>query len=202
MTQRVTQAEFARIARVNRSTVTRWIRNGRISLGADGRIDVARAMREREATESPMPHHQARKAQIDEQKSAGVAPGSNGAAPPGNSGELTTDSSVAQISAGLKLETYRLQKAKAEKAALELDQMAGALVERAEVEFVLDDFGQVLRSLLESMADRLSGPLAGHRGDTNAIHKDLEDAAHDLLTEISAHMARRLEHLQQYRSAT
>lgn len=195
MTQRVTQAEFARIANVNRSTVTRWIRNGRISLGPDGRIDVARAMREREATESPMPHHQARKAQIDEQKAAHVAQGGNGAAPGGNGYGITADSPVTEISGGLKYQTYLLQKAKAEKAALEVDQMAGALVERAEVDFVLEDLGQVLRALLESRADRLAGPLASHRGDVNAIHAALEEDAHELLVELSAHMARRVEQI-------
>ena len=196
MSQRVTQAEFARIAGVNRSTVTRWIRNGRITAGKDGRIDVDRALRERETTESPMPHHQARKAQFDERKAAAPAGNGNGTgsgtgapAPP------TADSPIGDISAALKLETYRLQKAKAEKAALEADRLAGSLVEYADVEFVLDDLGQVLRALLESQADRLAGTLAGHRGDTNAIHATLEEAAHELLTEISGHMARRMERL-------
>lgn len=195
MTDRVTQAEFARITKVNRSTVTRWIRNGRISLGDDGRIDVARAIREREATESPMPHHQARKAQFDDQKAAIVAPGGNGSAPPGNRAGLSADSPIDNITAALKLETYRLQKARAEKAALEVDRLAGALIDYADVEFVIDDIGQVLRALLESQADRLAGTLAAHRGDANAIHASLEEAAHELLAEISGHMARRMEKL-------
>ena len=63
---RVTQAEFARLAGVNRSTVHRWIQNGRIEADAHGLIDPDAAARMRDATESPMPHHQARKAQFDE----------------------------------------------------------------------------------------------------------------------------------------
>lgn len=68
MKTRVHQAEFARLANVNRSTVNRWIQSGRIEVGPDGMIDVAQAMRQRTATESPEPRHQARKAQFDEQK--------------------------------------------------------------------------------------------------------------------------------------
>jgi hypothetical protein len=62
---RVTQAEFARLSGVNRSTVHRWIQNGRIETDAHGLIDPDTAARMREATESPLPHHQARKAQFD-----------------------------------------------------------------------------------------------------------------------------------------
>lgn len=193
MTQRVTQAEFARIANVNRSTVNRWVRNGRISAGDDGRIDVADALRQRDATESPMPHHQARKTQFDEEKAAAGAPGGDGGMPLGPAAGLTGQSPVTDISTALKLETYRLQKAKAEKAAMEVDLMAGALVERAEIDFVHDDLGHTLRALIEGLADRYTGPLAAHRSDNNAIHKTLEDAARDILEEISAHLRRRME---------
>ena len=73
MTARVTQAEFARITGVNRSTVHRWIQNGRIEVDAQGLIDPGAAARMRDATESPLPHHQARKAQFDEAR-AGQGP--------------------------------------------------------------------------------------------------------------------------------
>lgn len=43
MAQRVTQAEFARIRGVSRKTVTLWKQKGRIAVGKDGLIDVAKA---------------------------------------------------------------------------------------------------------------------------------------------------------------
>jgi ethanolamine utilization microcompartment shell protein EutS len=78
---------------------------------------------------------------------------------------------------------------------MELDKLAGSLVERAEVDYVLADFGLSLRGLLEGLPDRLSGALAAHRGDVNAIHKALDDTAHDLLTEMSELMKRKMEAL-------
>jgi hypothetical protein len=65
MSERITRAEFARRAGVNKSTITRWIGSGRITLGPDGMLDEAEAHRQRAASESPAPHHQARKAQLD-----------------------------------------------------------------------------------------------------------------------------------------
>ena len=70
MGSRITRAEFARRAKVNRSTITRWIESGRLTLGADGLLDEAEAHRQRAASESPQPHHQARKAQLDLEKTA------------------------------------------------------------------------------------------------------------------------------------
>ncbi len=102
---------------------------------------------------------------------------------------------VLDLGARLKLETWKLQKAKAERENMELDKLAGLLVERAEVDYVLADFGNTLRGLLEGLPDRLAGALAAHRGDVNAIHKALDDAAHDLLTEMSELMKRKMEAL-------
>ena len=188
MGDRVTRAEFARRQGVARSTVTRWIESGRISVGSDGLIDVERGGRERAATESPMPHHQARKAQIDAQK-AQPAPADVSTDQPVE--PLTGYSAPEQVGVALKLETYKLQRAKAELAAIEVDKMAGALVERQEVDFVLADFGITLRRLIEGLPARLTGQIAGCRGDSAAIHKTLADAAHDLLTEMADHMARK-----------
>lgn len=196
MSDRVSQAEFARIAKVHRGTVNRWIKSGRITTDADGRIDVRRALRERDASESPMPHHQARKAQFDEAKAgASSAAGENAAHAPAQAATQPAEPApaVEKISTALKLETYKLQKAKAERAAIEVDQLAGALVDRAEIDFVLTDFGNTLRALIEGIPDRLTGPIAAHRGDSNAIHKTLEDSAHDLLAEMADHMQRRIE---------
>ncbi len=204
----VTQAEFARICGVNRSTVTRWIQNGRIGVDAHGLIDPVEAARMREATESPAAHHQARKAQFDEQRAAapGVAPGATGATGPaaGQNGPQARFSEpvggepmpqAEKLGIALKLETYKLQKAKAETANLELDKLAGVLAERAEFDFVLADFGNTLRGLLAGLPDRLAPAVAALRGDTAAIHHAIEQATHETLLQISDHMTRKTKGL-------
>ena len=190
----VKPSEFARICGVNRSTVTRWIQNGRIALVGNGLIDSDQAARMREETESPLPHHQARKAQFDEAREATAIPEEkqiDSGATAQQSDNKKQGSDATNVSAALKHETWRLQRAKAEMAALEVDKMAGALVERSEVDFVLAEFGNTLRALLEGMPDRLAGQLSAHRGDASRIHKDLEDAAFDVLSEISQLMQRK-----------
>lgn len=208
MTNRITQAEFARQLRVNRSTVHRWIASGRIQADDQGLIDPDAARVMREATESPLPHHQARKAQFDEAREAsGINPQEKAAqaapvAPATGQTERNAPASepmpaMEKLGAALKLETWRLQKAKAELANVELDKAAGALAERAELDYVLADFGNTLRGLMEGLPDRLAPALAAHRGDVGAIHKDMEDTARDLLTEMSDHMKRKMEAITQ-----
>ena len=182
---RVTQAEFARMAGVNRSTVHRWLQNGRIEADAHGLIDPDAAARMREATESPMPHHQARKAQFDEARE-GV--GQGGAEKTQQAGQEAQQPATH----GLQKPADVYMARKAEKIALEIDKMAGALVERADVDFVLADFGNTLRDLLESLPDRVSPSVARHRGDVGAIHAELSGVAADLLNEISEHMKRKM----------
>ena len=195
----VNQADFARLCGVDRSTVNRWLKAGRIEADAQGRIDPEAAQRLRIATESPMPHHQARKAQFEEARAAsGMADGSI-AAPAGSQAASAQPSepmpAAERIGTALRLETYKLQRAKAELAAMEIDRQAGALVERAEVEFVLADFGNCLRAVMESLPDRLSGELAAHQGNVTAIHKCLEDAAREVLNEIAGRITQKMRAL-------
>lgn len=186
----VTQSEFARLMGVNRSTVTRWIQNGRLSAEASGLIDPETGRRQVTETESPLPHHRARKAQFEQARegqgmdAAETPPVVPENAPVGD-----------QVAAALRLETWKLQKAKAELANMEVDQKAGLLVERAEVDYVLADFGNTLRALLEGLPDRLAPAISAHRGDVNAIHVELETVAAELLRDISEHMKRRMEAL-------
>ena len=191
---RVSQAEFARLCGVNRSTVNRWIKTGRIEADAQGRIDPAAAQRLRLATESPLPHHQARKAQFDEARAGGDTEEGGETAPAGAE-EAAEPSSLEGLGHQLKRATVELQRNKAELAAMEIDKAAGALVAREDIDFVLADFGGTLRGLMEGLPDRLAGEIAAHRGDVNAIHKSLEDAAREILLAISAQMERRIEEL-------
>lgn len=212
----VTQSEFARIQGVNKSTVMRWLRSGRMEATPQGLIDVQAAQRMLEATGSPAPHHQARKAQFDEARNAaqgafsGAAPTNhlqnsqnaptgpqNGQQTPGATPRNATEGMPAaeKIGTALKLETYKLQKAKAETANVELDKMAGALCERAEVDYALNDFGNTLRALLEAMPDRLASQLSTLHGDVAAMHKAIEEAMHDALASMAENMTRKTQRL-------
>jgi|GEM_PF-2609084 len=209
MSNPVTPVEFARLCGVNRSTVSRWLRNGRIAADAQGLLDPATADRMRAATESPLPHHQARKAQFDEARAAGRG-GDPASAPPGEPAaavepavteEEATPPAPAEPSVAtvlgeqLRRATIDLQRHKAEREALEVDKLRGAVLERAQVDFVLDDVIAMLRNLLEALPDRLSGMIAAHQGDYSAIHKTLEEGGRDLLGELGALIKRRMETL-------
>jgi phage terminase Nu1 subunit (DNA packaging protein) len=203
---KVTQAEFARICGVNRSTVSRWVAEGRIEADASGLIDPAAAQRMREATESPAPHHQARKAQFDEARKAQKTATGAFSAPDGTQGASDaakapetalnppeTASEAQKLGTALKLETYKLQKAKAERENMDLDKLAGSLVERSEVDYVLADLGNTLRSMLEGLPDRLASRVAAVAGNVSEIHKVLEEAMYETLGEMAANIKRKAE---------
>lgn len=179
------QAAYARRLGVNPSTVNRWIKAGRISLRPDGLIDPVQADRERLATESPLPQHQSLKARWDAQREAKAAAALSPPAP-----KLDTSE---ELGLALKLETYKLQKAKAEQANLELDKAAGLLVERSEVEYLLQDLAATLASKLDGMAVQLAPALATHRGDVSAMQSEIESFARDLLEGLSQHLERKVQ---------
>jgi len=191
----VNQADFARLCGVNRSTVNRWLKAGRIEADAQGRIDPEAAQRLRIATESPMPHHQARKAQFDEARAASGMAEAAIDAPAGSQAVDDDPESLEGVGMALKRAMLATQQRKAEILAMDADKMAGTLVDRADVEYVIGDFGAMLRGLLEGLPDRLAGEIASHQGNVNAIHKSLEDAAREILLAISAQMERRIEGL-------
>ena len=85
--------------------------------------------------------------------------------------------------------------AQTELAHLELDQAAKLLYLRADVDFILTDFGAHLAEKLNSLPDRYSSEIAACLGDAAKIHKALEDAAHQILEELNAHLLSRLEEL-------
>lgn len=189
MGERLTQLEFAKLKTdkkrvVNKSTVCRWIKSGRITLGGDGLIDKDQALRQLEMTESPAPHHQAAKAQIDEAKAEAQEV-------PEMSQEPMTP--VERIGLRLKMATMKEREAKAEMANIELDKAAGLLVERSEVDFMFADIGKTFAEKLCAIPDRYAPACAAHGGNNAAIHKELEDMVHDVLSDISEHLRRKAE---------
>ena len=194
----VTKAEFAELMGVNRSAVTRWVKNGRIEQTERGRIDVEAAKMALQSSESQEPHIQARLAQIglekaDKPASEATHDTSKQAEAKGRRQAMggRENESKEDVAMRYKIAMTKEREAKAELAAIELDREAGLLVERAEVDFVLQDIGITIRDLLESVPDRLSASLAGHVGDVNAIHASLQREMHDVLNQMSEHSRRR-----------
>lgn len=204
----MTLAEFARHRGVARSTVTRWVQNGRMQLEPDGTVDPDAAARMLDATESPEPHHQARKAQLDEQRqrvAAGVSRVTAGAdAAPARAAAAEhgqQDLPITEVPAGvelglsLKSASVDLQRAKAEREALEVDKLAGTLMAREAVDFVLEDFGAAFRNLCESIPDRYTSVFLALAGDAPGIHRALQELTQEMAAQIADEMARRAEEL-------
>ncbi len=147
----MTQSEYAEHANVNRSTISRWIKNGRISKESSGLIDPDKADTQRDSTESPLVHHQARKAQIDADKEASDRQP--------HTGELSHNLPAEQISLKYKYATMREREHKAEAAALELDkQHYDSLRERAHIYYSQHDYEKVARDAARMIGIRPDKP--------------------------------------------
>jgi hypothetical protein len=198
----MTRAEYARHAQVNKATVTRWVQSGRIRLEPSGLLDPEAADRMRAATESPLPHHQARKAQIDAAKAEQTAPGERAAAgeysgtataqiaPPAQSSQalLGKDEVTHRRNVAVMLEREWTARQKE----IEARRAAGELYERARVRAAWRSAFVTLRAVLEAMPDRAAPELAARRGDVAAIHADLSGMMADVLREVSDTFERKL----------
>ncbi len=198
---RVTQAEFAQICGVNRSIVHRWIENGRIETDAQGLIDPEAATRMKEATASPLPHHEARKAQFDAQRLAGMGNPSQTQQNHANEAALQAETSSATVSAAAtddylsgaavshKKPADLYMERKAEKLGLEIDKLAGSLVERADAEYVVADLAAEYHSQIDSMP---IGLYELHQGDPKKI-EIIESYGHQMKINMAEAMKRKME---------
>lgn len=200
----ITQAEFARQKGVNRSTVNRWIERKRLTLTPDGLVDVAAAERSLTLTASPYAHHEARAAQTGGNATVaptathdnspatspqGALPLENGAGAGDAAGKAPDASEIAALA--LKQARARREHADAERSEMERDKQAKLLVQRSDVEFVMDDFGRTTGNLLDRLADRYVPTVAACGGDPARIHAALSEAARDIRRELAAYLTRR-----------
>jgi DNA-binding XRE family transcriptional regulator len=188
---RITQAEFARLAGVNRSTVHRWIANGRIEADAQGLIDPESAARMREATESPLPHHQARKAQFDEAR----AGDGMGQATSAQQSATTSTELISKEDANHRAKIAIMKEREWAAVQREIDarKAAGDLVDVSKVRDAWRSAFVLLRSSHEALPPRAAPALAVRRGDVAAIERDLADMIADLLNECAAAFERKLD---------
>lgn len=189
---RVTQAEFARMAGVNRSTVHRWIANGRILADAQGLIDPDAAAKMREATESSMPHHQARKDQFEAARQYQVM--GQGEKTQQGATEGATD--ARSIKEQIEAERLRKERAQADAMEMERDKARKTLIDLAYHRFAVREQAEIVRALIESMPHRLAPGLSACRGDVAQITAELESFAHEFMAEVSHGIARRAKELE------
>lgn len=195
--KRVTQAEFARLSGVNRSTVHRWIASGRIEVDAQGLLDPSSAEAQRLSTESTRPCNQARKAQIEAGKAANESGQYHGTtvaeiAQPGATSSATEGGSVREQ---IERERLRKERAQADLLVMERDKARGALVDLAYHRLAVKDQAEIVRGLIESMPHRLAPVLAACKGDVGQLTAELENFAHEFMEETSAAIKRRAEAL-------
>lgn len=162
------RADFARRMGWNRSSVTRAVADGRVVL-VDDQVDVETSLQKINALSSPYPHHQAHARQLEEQRQQKETP----ALP-------ASKESVELLNLRLKKADADKREYEAEIARMDRDIKAGNLIAREDVEFVLDDFGATLRSLMENFADRYA-PIVHPLQTIEETHAALSEAAQDVL---------------------
>lgn len=175
MTTGQSQNAFSKLAGVSQQAVNAAVKTGRLPQ-TDGRIVVPDGMTPAEywdATGSSSPQAMALSEKFKEEK-ARAKFGDD--MPP-----------IERLGAALKVETLKLQKAKAEMANLELDKMAGTLIDRSDVEHALADIGEMIRSAVENLSTRL---YSVHQGDAEKI-ATIESVAASILVEIGEMLKRK-----------
>jgi hypothetical protein len=86
----------------------------------------------------------------------------------------------------------RKENALARMAELRLEQATGALCLREDFDFVLEDFGAMLQTLLANLPARLAPGLVGQRDHANIEHL-LEDAFRQVMADLAEHAKKRSE---------
>lgn len=162
-------ADFARRRGVNKSTVTRWAKAGRLVLDGNA-VQVEKSLDLLAATAGYRAdvarRHQLEREERDSAASAG----------PGLREQLRLAALEKARNEG------RIKAAQADKLEMERDELAGNLVRRADVDYVLDDYGALLRRLLAGRAERQGAELGLSADQITA----LAEADDNLLAELAA----------------
>lgn len=168
-----TLSQFAREISRSPSYVTKLKQEGRLVLGDDGRVDVEKSKERIDATKDP---------NRDDVRARHAAV--RGTQPPPSSPDQDVVGSSFQKSRAVR-ERYTALTAK-----VEYERMVGELVDRADVDFVLNDYGATVRGLLQRLADRLS-PQVYPLKTLEETHAAIVEAVDELQRELDETMKRR-----------
>ena len=185
----VSQAEFARLRKVSRKTVTAWKKAGLVVLTAEGRVDVAQS--EKLLAERPSVYRGGKTTPrednppVDNPEDAAEANGNGN----GDSALRLGDISVDQIAKATGWSHAEAIKVKETFLALlrvqEYQQKAGELLPRAQNRLFIVDLLLRVRSRLLALPAAQAAPV--HALKTVAeVRARLDDAVNDILSELSA----------------
>lgn len=171
----VTQAEFARIMGVNRSTVTaEWKNKGRLVMEGP-LVDVEKSRALIAETANPSYAGAANAHAIERAAKAGTTVSTHSTIPPSSESELEEDAGISYQAARAVKEKYAALKARAD-----YEQQIGNLIAREDVDAAMRFVGGAVRSLAEVLPDQLA-PVLAPMHTAHEVHKCLTAAARDLL---------------------
>jgi len=175
-----TQVEFARRLGVDKSTVTRWKVAGRLVL-QDGMVDVEESLAIIEHTKGPRDDVGMRNKEQAQQRAtlAEIAPPD-----PENTRDALRRAALEKAQSDA-----RIKKAEADIREMERDRQMGILMLVEDVNYVLDDFGALLRSLIDGRAERLGAEL----GLTSDQIVSISEADERLLAEMAEKLNARVK---------
>lgn len=150
----MSQAEFARLMRVDPAHVTRLKQDGRLVMEA-GKVLVAESRARIEATQGERDDLRERHAAARGQTTEVQTPARPATAPAGEPID-----SLARAAHVLKLAKAREGLAQAQIREMERDKLAGSLLAREDVEQALADVGAMVRAELDALPDQLAPQLA------------------------------------------
>lgn len=171
------QIEFARHIGVAKSYVTALKKSGRLVMTASGLVEVEASIDLIAKTADP---------NRDDVAQRHAAQRETQSAPP-----PAEDSANEKIGNSYQAARAVNEKYKALNAKLEYEKNKGDLIPKADVDFVLSDYGATLRGMMENLADRLA-PVVYPLTTLEETHTALEEAATAILAEISEAMHRRV----------
>ncbi|CAH1387978.1 hypothetical protein [Candidatus Nitrotoga sp. M5] len=182
------QSQFAKRLGHDKGYITRLKQAGRLVMEGD-RVNVEASLARIQATQGDRPQVADYHAEQREHKSAspswgGVAGMSGGNVSPGADLSLEKARRVRAISEA------RIKTAQADQEEMARDKMAGNLIAKEDVDFVLRDFGTTLSSHLENLADRLA-PIVYPITTLNDTHTAIREMAQEIQLEMAETMQRR-----------
>ena len=173
---------------VNRATVGRWAEAGRIVM--DGElVNVEASLSLLKGTQGGRADVSDRHAHEYADKTAAKAQAAAQTAA-AYSQPQAADLSLEKARRIRAVAEARIKAAEAEMREMERDEMARKLIRIEDVNFVMDDFGATLRSLMETLADRLS-PVVFPLQSLEDTHAALNEAAENVLHEMFDKLTRR-----------
>ncbi|TAN49056.1 MAG: hypothetical protein EPN21_13300 [Methylococcaceae bacterium] len=182
--QHLTQAEFAASQGWAKSYVTKLKQDGRLVLNETGLVDVAASLERIKAT--------ADENRIDVMQRHAEARAAKAAKP----AQAAVDSDADKISKTFSLDRARKMRSDADRAGLEVEKMAGNLVARDDVDFVLDDLAALFLSLLDNLPDQLA-PVVLPAKTLDEARGAIEEAVSSIIDTLNAALLKRARELDE-----